>query len=116
MDTCGLENAKCHIYKIPSKIQNFSMISKDQKHEMCLRKNISTFLYSVEIAFVTDMRCSGHNNIVSITSYHSYKLNNHHLKSTHNILHFPNNGNRLDHPLCDLHLNLQLEAIAITAV
>ena len=32
-----------------------------------------------------------------------------------NILHFPTYGHTLDHPVCDLHLNLLLEAMAITA-
>ena len=65
------------------------------------------FSYSVENAFVTDMRSSGHNNSVPRTSHVSYKLNNHHLKSMHfsgrkpphTILHFPAKGNTLDHPV-----------------
>ena len=35
MNAHGLENAKCLIFEIPSKFQvYFSLISKDQKHEM----------------------------------------------------------------------------------
>ena len=41
MDACWLEKAKCYIFEIPPKNQGyFSIISKDQKHEICLRNTL----------------------------------------------------------------------------
>ena len=74
----------------------FSLISKDQKDEMCLRNTFSIFQYSV----IDMMRSSGH-------IYH-------HLKSMHfsvnkNVLHFPtvrHTQDHIHHPVCGLRLNL----------
>ena len=48
MDARGSENAKCYILEIPLKIQvYFSLISEDQKPEMCSRNTFSSFQYSI---------------------------------------------------------------------
>ena len=41
VDTRWLENVKCYIFEIPPK--NVSLISKDQKQEMCLRNTFQPF-------------------------------------------------------------------------
>ena len=49
MDIGCSENAECYILEIPPNYQVYlSLISKDQKHIICLRNTFPTFLYSFE--------------------------------------------------------------------
>ena len=44
VNTSASENAKFYIFEIPPQIQfYFSLISKGQKHEMCLRNHFQSF-------------------------------------------------------------------------
>ena len=62
MDAPCWEDANVTFSKFHPKIQlYFSLISKDQKHEVCLKNTFLTFQYSFETRFITDMVCYGHN-------------------------------------------------------